>query len=168
MKPIRLHWALAMLLWFPPALSAATSVQEAGIKPIEVTADQLRAESGGGSVIFEGNVVAKQGDVTMYADLLRAEYSRTTNMIEKVEAEGEVRFLQEDKEVKAKKAALFNLEQRAVFFGGAILQQGGNTVQGETITVYLNENRAEVKGSEDGGRVKAVINPKNIRETTKP
>ena len=104
----------------------------------------------------------------MYAGLLRVEYSRTTNTIERVEAEGEVRFLQEDKEVRAKKATLFNLEQRVVFFGGATLQQEGNTVQGETITIFLNENRAEVKGSEEGGRVKAVINPKKIKEAVKP
>ena len=157
-----------MLLWFPPVLSAAVPIKGADTLPIEVTADRLRAESGGSSVIFEGNVVAKQGDVTMYSDLLRAEYSKTTNMIEQVEAEGEVWFLQEDKEVKSKKAVLFNQEQRAVFFGGATMLQGGNTVHGETITVYLNENRAEVKGSEKGGRVKAVINPKKIQEDKKP
>jgi len=167
MKPIRLHWVIAALLWFPPVLSAAVPAQDADIRPIEVTADQLHAESGG-SVTFEGNVVAVQGDVTLYSDILRAEYSKTTNMIERVEAEGSVRFIQEDKEVLSKRAALFNLERRVVFFGGATMQQGGNTVQGETITVYLNENRAEVKGSEEGGRVKAVINPKNIQETKKP
>ncbi|MCL1926149.1 MAG: lipopolysaccharide transport periplasmic protein LptA [Syntrophorhabdaceae bacterium] len=167
MKSTWLHLAIAMLMWFPSASFAAALTQNAGIRPIEVTADHLQAESGG-TVTFKGNVVAVQGDVTMYADLLRAEYSRTTEMIERVEAEGEVRFLQEDKEVIAKKATLFNLEQRVVFSGGATMQQKGNTVQGETIIVYMNENRAEVKGSEEGGRVNAVINPKNIREATKP
>ncbi|MCL2102816.1 MAG: lipopolysaccharide transport periplasmic protein LptA [Syntrophorhabdaceae bacterium] len=167
MKAIKLHWALALLLCFPSLLPAALT-KDAGIQPIEVTADKLRADSGTGQVTFEGGVVAKQGDVTMFADILHAEYSRNTNMIERVDAEGNVRFLQEDKQVTSDKASLFNLEQRAVFSGRAILQQGGNTVHGETITVYMDENRAEVKGSEEGGRVKAVLIPQNIREATKP
>jgi lipopolysaccharide export system protein LptA len=160
--------AAVLSLLLLPAIAAAATPQEAGSLPIEVTADRLSAESGGGSVTFDGNVVAKQGDVTMYSNRLYAEYSRKTSTIERIEAEGAVRFLQEGKEVKAGKATLFNMEQRVVFSGGATLRQGGNTVQGETITVYLNENRAVVKGSEGGGRVKAVINPKEIKGVPKP
>jgi len=63
---------------------------------------------------------------------------------------------------------LYNLEQRVVFSGGAIMRQGENTIQGETITVFLRENRAEVAGSPGGGRVKAVIDPRGIREAPKP
>ena len=117
---------------------------------------------------FEGNVIAKQGDVTMHSNRLHAEYSRKTNAIERIEAEGAVRFVQEGREVQSGKATLFNLEQRVVFSGGATLRQGENTVQGETITVYLKENRAVVTGADGGGRVKAVINPKEIREVPKP
>jgi lipopolysaccharide export system protein LptA len=36
-------------------------LQEAGTRPIEVTADRLDADSGSDSVTFEGNVIAKQG-----------------------------------------------------------------------------------------------------------
>ena len=167
MKSMKLHFAATMLLLlFPPVLSAAEAppVLDAGAKPIEVTADRLRAENGGAAVIFEGNVAAKQGDVTMYSDTLRAEYSKQTNTIEQIEAEGNVRFLQEDKEVTSKKAMMFNMEQRVVFSGEAVLRQGGNTVHGETVTVFLRENRATVKGSEDGGRVNAVIYPKDVKE----
>ena len=125
---MRLRTALALLLLSLAPLPAAGAPQEAGTSPIEVTADRLSAESGGGSVTFEGNVVAKQGDVTMYSNRLHAEYSRKTGTIERIEAEGSVRFLQEGNEVKAGKATLFNLEQRVVFSGGATMQQGGNTV----------------------------------------
>ena len=168
MKSMKLHFAAAMLLLlFPPVLSAAPPpIIDAGAEPIEVTADRLRAENGGGVVTFEGNVAAKQGDVTMYSDTLRAEYSKKTNTIEQIEAEGQVRFLQEDKEVTSKKAIMYNAEQRVVFSGEAILRQGGNTVRGETVTVFLRENRAIVKGSEGGGRVNAVIYPKEVKEAT--
>jgi lipopolysaccharide transport protein LptA len=104
----------------------------------------------------------------MHANRLHAAYSRKTNAIERIEAEGAVRFVQEGREVRAARATLFNLEQRVVFSGGAIMRQGENTIQGETITIYLKENRAEVAGTEGGGRVKAVINPRGIREAPKP
>ena len=168
MKPIKLHWALGMLLWFPPVLFASELAQNASIRPIEVTADRLHAESDGHSVTFEGHVIAKQGDVTMHSDRLYAEHSKKAGTIERIEAEGNVRFLQEGKEIKAAKATLFNLEQRVVFSGGTVMQHGSNIIHGETITVYLNENRAVVNGSEGGGRVRAVINPKEIREVQKP
>ncbi|MEW6721404.1 MAG: lipopolysaccharide transport periplasmic protein LptA [Thermodesulfobacteriota bacterium] len=168
------RWILALLLVAAAAGGAlgqdkrALSAQEAGARPIEVTADRLRADGKGDSVTFEGNVVARQGDVTMFSERLFAEYSRQTRSIERIEAEGGVRFVQEGREARAARATLYNMEQRVVFSGGAVLKQGENTIQGETITVYLEENRAEVTGSKEGGRVRAVINPKGIREVPKP
>jgi len=55
---------------------AALRSDEAGSQPIEITADTLNADSDGRTVTFEGNVVATQGDVTLHADRLFAEYSR--------------------------------------------------------------------------------------------
>jgi lipopolysaccharide export system protein LptA len=137
----------------------APGPEEFGNRPIEITADRLSADSVKNSVAFEGNVVAKQGDVTLSAERLFAEYSRGTGAIEKIIAEGNVRLNQEDKEVRAAHGVFYNLEQRIVLSGGADLTQGGNTVRGETVTVYLLENRSVVTGGE-GGRVRAVIQPK--------
>jgi len=171
---MRVRWAIALFLVLLSARGVhgeerkGLSAQEAGSRPIEVTADRLDANSGNGSVTFDGNVIARQGDVTMHSNRLHAEYSRKTNAIERIEAEGAVRFVQEGREVRSARATLFNLEQRVVFSGGAILRQGENTIQGEEITVYLRENRAVVTGAAGGGRVQAVINPKGIREAPKP
>jgi lipopolysaccharide export system protein LptA len=138
--------------------------EELGSLPIEIVADRLSADSIKNSVTFEGNVVAKQGDVTLHADRLFAEYSRGAGIIEKILAEGNVRAIQEDKEARAARAMFFNLEQRIVLSGDANLTQGGNTVNGETVTIYLRENRSVVTGGE-GGRVRAVIQPKGRPET---
>jgi lipopolysaccharide export system protein LptA len=138
--------------------------EELGSRPIEILADRLSADSVRNSVTFEGNVVAKQGDVTLHADRLFAEYSRGAGVIERILAEGNVRAIQEDKEARAARAMFFNLEQRIVLSGDANLTQGGNTVNGETVTIYLRENRSVVTGGE-GGRVRAVIQPKGRPET---
>src|SRR4030042_4691481 len=135
-----------------------------GDRPIEITADRLSADSVKNSVTFEGNVVAKQGDVTLSAEHLFAEYARGTGIIEKIIAKGNVRVNQEDKEARAARAVFYNLEQRVVLSGGADLAQGENLLKGDTVTIYLRENRSVVTGGE-GGRVRAVIHPQGFLET---
>ncbi|MGE5247586.1 MAG: lipopolysaccharide transport periplasmic protein LptA [Verrucomicrobiota bacterium] len=135
---------------------------ELGTRPIDVSADRLNADNTRDSVTFEGNVVARQGDVTMYANRLSAAYDPRTNSIERIEAEGDVRFVQGDRVARAPRATFYNLEQRVVLSGGATLQQGENTLQGDSVTIFLRENRAVVTGSEGGGRVRAVINPRGV------
>ncbi len=145
---------------------AGESARDLGSRPIDVAADRLSADSARNIVTFEGNVVARQADVTLYADRIQAGYSRESGSIDRIEAEGNVRFLQEGREARSARATFHNLEQRIVLSGGATLRQGQNTVQGETLTIFLRENRSVVTGGKEGGRVKAVINPKGILETS--
>ncbi|MFA6148916.1 MAG: lipopolysaccharide transport periplasmic protein LptA [bacterium] len=142
------------------------STRELGSRPIDVTADRVSADSVRNTVTFEGNVVAKQGDVTLYADRIQTDYSREAKAIDRIEAEGNVRFVQVDREAHSARATFHNLEQRIVLSGAANLRQGQNTVKGETITIFLRENRSVVTGGKDGGRVQAVINPKGVMETS--
>lgn len=134
-----------------------------GKTPIDITADHLSADSGKESVTFEGNVVVKQDDVTLYADRVLAEYSREARAVEKITAEGNVRVIQAGREARAARAVFHNIEQRIVLSGGADLAYGGNSLKGETVTIFLRENRSVVTGGE-GGRVRAVIQPKGIPE----
>ncbi len=137
---------------------------ELGRQPIEITADRMSADSNRWSVTFEGNVVANQADVTLHADRLFAEYSRAERIIEKITAEGNVRVVQTGKEARAARAVFYNLEQRIVLTGGADLVQGENLLTGETVTIYLRENRSVVTGGE-GGRVRAIIHPQGFLES---
>jgi lipopolysaccharide export system protein LptA len=145
---------------------AGDSARELGSRPIDVTADRISADSTRNTVTFEGNVVARQADVTLHADRIRADYSREAGAIDRIEAEGNVLFVQEGREARSARATFHNLEQRIVLSGGATLRQGQNTVRGETVTIFLRENRSVVTGGKDGGRVQAVINPKGIMETS--
>jgi len=142
------------------------SAKDLGSRPIDVTADRLSADSVRNTVTFEGSVVARQADVTLYADRIQADYSREAEAIDRIEAVGNVRFVQVGREARSPRATFYNLEQRIVLSGGATLRQGQNTVQGETLTIFLQENRSVVTGGKDGGRVRAVINPKGIVETS--
>jgi lipopolysaccharide export system protein LptA len=150
----------------PAQERAGDSTRELGTRPIDVTADSLSADSTRNIVTFEGNVVARQADITLYADRVQADYSREAGAIDRIEAVGNVRFVQEGREARSPRATFLNLEQRIILSGGATLRQGQNTVRGETVTIFLRENRSVVTGGKDGGRVEAVINPKGIVETS--
>lgn len=138
-----------------------------GALPIEITADRLLADSGSERVTFEGSVVAKQGEVTLFSDRLFAEYAGAGRTIEMITAEGNVRVLHEGKEARAARAVFYNLEQRIVLTGGADLRQGENTLKGDTVTIYLRENRSVVTGGENG-RVRAVIHPQGLIDQKEP
>lgn len=159
---------IAVLLLATASLAAAENPRlprsgELGSRPIEITAVRLFADSVRNSVTFEEKVVARQEDVTLYSDRLFAEYSPVSGIIEKIVADGNVHVIQEHREARAPHAEFYNMEQRIVLTGGAEVTQGGNTLTGETATIYLMENRSVVKGQE-GSRVKAVILPKGQME----
>ena len=135
--------------------------EDLGKGPIDITADHLSADSAKEQVTFGGNGWVKQDDVTLQADRVVAEYSRGARSIEKITADGNVRVTQPGREAKAARAVFYNLEQRIVLSGGADLAYGQNTLKGETMTLYLRENRSVVTGGE-GGRVRAVIQPKGL------
>ena len=169
MRILRIFAALSLVAALAGGAGAqergGVSAQDLGSRPIDVGADRVSADSVRNTVTFEGNVVARQGDVTLYADRIVAAYSREAGAVDRIQADGNVRFVQEDREARSPRATFFNFEQRIVLSGGATLRQGQNTVQGETATIFLRENRSVVTGGKDGGRVRAVINPKGITET---
>ena len=134
-----------------------------GDRPIDISADRLSADSTKGTVAFEGNVVVTQEDVTLHADRVLAEYSRDAKAVEKITAEGNVRVIQGGREARSARAVFYNLEQRIVLSGGADLAYGENTLAGDTMTIYIRENRSVVTGGQ-GGRVRAVIHPKGLPE----
>lgn len=144
----------------------AVRLGELGRQPIEITADRLDADSASDRVTFEGNVQAKQADMTLYADRLVADYSRTDRNIEKITAEGNIRVVQGDRVARSARAVFYNLEQRIVLTGEAVLAQGENTLQGDSVTIYLRENRSVVTGGK-GGRVRAVLHPGGLLDVKK-
>ncbi|MBI4254843.1 MAG: hypothetical protein HY616_07185 [Candidatus Rokubacteria bacterium] len=60
----------------------------------------------------------------------------------------------------ARRAEYFDLEQRVVLLGNARVWQEDNVVSGETITIYLSQDRSVVQGGKQE-RVKAVFYPRD-------
>jgi len=151
---------LLSLLLVGTVVSAAQELLKASTLPIEVTAQQLEADQQQRQAIFSGEVVAKQGDITLYSDKLIVYSLPEEDQVDRLEAFGHVRVVQIDRTATADRAIYRQFEETLVLYGNAEVHQGKNRVAGDEIIVYLRENRSLVKSGENGGRVKAVLFPK--------
>ena len=132
-------------------------------QPIEITAQQLEVLQQQRQSIFTGDVVAKQGDMTLYADKLMVFLHKDQDQIERLEALGGVKVLQLDRIATADKAVFHQVEEILVLIGNAEVTQGKNKISGDEITLYMKENRTLIKSSKQS-RVKAVIVPEKKSE----
>lgn len=150
---------LVVVLFVPVSISAAPVDATQNRGPIHVTSDRLEADDEAQIVIFSGNAVATQDDVTIHADRLTIKYTGEKREIVQVIADGQVRIVQQEKLATGEKAVYYNQEERVVMTGSPKVTEGDNSVEGQEITLYLNEKRSVVSGG-DGGRVKAIFTPK--------
>lgn len=151
--------AYIVLLFLPLTAFASTEEPLQSRGPVEVTADRLEADDQAQTLIFSGNAVATQDDVTIYGDRLIVTYQGEKREIETVVAEGSVRITQGERLATGEKAVLYHAEERVVLTGSPKVIDGESSVQGQEITVFLNEKRSIVTGGE-GGRVNAIFTPK--------
>jgi lipopolysaccharide export system protein LptA len=138
----------------PPATDSSF-----GAQPIHITSDRLETDDAAGQVKFRGNVVARQGDVVIYAQEMIVFYRAAGREVERVEASQNVRIVQGPKIATGQKGVYYRSEGRIVLTGSPRVHQGEDFVEGDEITVFLGEDKSIVS-SEDGSRVNAVFHPK--------
>ena len=103
-------------------------------------------------------MVARQGDLTLYADRLVISYSADGHDLARVEAFGNVRILQGARQASGAHAVYEPKEARILLDGSPRVLQGGDVITGKLITYYANEQRSVVTGGPNE-RVEAVIIP---------
>jgi lipopolysaccharide export system protein LptA len=148
---------LTLLAAFTGILAAEAQAQDRG--PVNISSDRLEADDQAHILVFSGNAVAVQGDVTVHADRLTIKYSGEQREIQQMTAEGHVRIVQGTRVATGDKATLYQADERIVLTGSPKVTDGDNSVRGEEITIFLNDKRSVVTGG-TGGRVNAVFTPK--------
>jgi len=141
-----------------PLRAADAPANPVANQPLEVTAQQLEADDRAHTVVFSGDVVASQGDVVIYAQKITVHYAEKNRQIETILAERDVRIVQGPKVATAQRAELDHLKGEIVLTGNPEVHQGKDTVTGEKITVFLNQDRSVVSSSGES-RVNAVFHP---------
>jgi len=114
--------------------------------PITIKSNELSADNKGKTAVFTGKVVAKQGDVTIFADKVVINYGEEKGEVEKIEADGNVRIIQENSVGTSSHAVYENREGRMTLTGNPRVMQGKDTLSGSIITYYVDEDRSVVTG----------------------
>jgi len=129
-------------------------------QPLTVDADRMERYGKESLVVFTGNVVARQNNSVQYADRMEVYLDEKGDRVLRAISTGAVRIITRDcRTGTARRAEYDDLEQRVVLIGNARVWQDDNVVSGDTITIYLSEDRSIVQGARQE-RVKAVFYPR--------
>ena len=150
---------ICIFFLLPLSALAATEIASKDRGPVEVTADRLEVDDQAQTLVFVGNAVATQDDVTIHGKRLTVKYTGEKREIVQVLAEGAVRIQQGTRVATGERAVLYHQEERIVLTGSPEIRDGDSFVKGQEITVYMNDRRSVVTGGA-GGRVNAVFTPK--------
>lgn len=144
----------------PVERDRAESGKDDRSQPVTVDADKLERFGKEGLAIFTGNVVARQANSVQYAERMEVYLDEKGDRVLRTVSTGNVRIITKDcRTGTARRAEYYDLEQRVVLIGGARVWQDDNVVSGETITIYLSQDRSVVQGGNQE-RVKAVFFPR--------
>jgi lipopolysaccharide export system protein LptA len=143
----------------PQPAAGSPAKRDRSSKPINVKADELKADNKGKIAVFTGRVVARQEDVTIYCDKLIVYYGEKDDQVDKIEAIGTVRILQTNRVGTGGHALYESKEGKITLSINPKVTQEKDSVTGKVIVYYLDEDRSVVTSGENA-RVEAVIHPK--------
>lgn len=158
-----LHLLLLLAL---TVMSAPASAQDVRItlgqslrldgSAIEVTADSLEVDQTTGASVFQGNVLAIQGEMRIESQSLRLEYSRSeqtgARRIDVFRAAGGVIMATPSEAIEAREAVYSLSNQTLELTGDVVLVQGPNMLSGERFVVDLRSGSGRMIG-----RVRTII-----------
>jgi len=135
--------------------------------PIHIESNRMTSTEKSNSVVFTGDVDAKQGDVRIRSDEMTVFYNqlespsnqtkdkkksppqtekKTTQQVEKLICVGNVEVTRGGWLGTSKKMLYLSKERQVILTDNAKAWQGQNMVSGEKIIYYLDEGRSEVIG----------------------
>lgn len=118
-----------------------------GSEPLQVDSRSLEARGAEGLVVFEGDVVARQGDLVLQADRLEVGIDAETRELRSAVARGTVRIRREDLLATSAEATYDAAAGVIVLTGDPKVWRGRDVVAGDRITLFLAEDRSVVEGA---------------------
>lgn len=158
-RALLLVLCLCLLAGAQPVVAAPEVRGVRRSEPITIKSDELLTDSNTRTATFSGKVVARQGDITIYADRLIVVYAAKEQEVEKVEALGNVRIVQGTRTAQGGRATYDNRAGTITLEQNPKVQQGNDVVSGKVITYFVDEERSVVT-SGPGERVEATITPR--------
>jgi len=152
--------------------------------PINISADRLEFSYGKGLLRYEGNVRVEHAGAKIHARSLEVAFEpEGQRSLKKITARGDVEVLNGNESAHSELAEYDPTAATIVLTSNARLGSGPNSLSGEKVVVYLNEERAVVLGGGGAapaapgsdpkaetpagggsGRIKAVFMPDSLKD----
>jgi lipopolysaccharide export system protein LptA len=127
--------------------------------PIDLSADRAEAQDRADRAIFAGNVIVKQGELTLRTARLTVAYANQNGLdINRIDASGGVTVVSPSETAKGDFAVYDLNEGLITMVGNVRLERGGSYLNGGRLTIDLDTGRAVMDGglrgvNQSGGRV---------------
>jgi len=146
-KPLLILLSALTILSAYPRGSFSALEDKAGKKPVVITSQTLTADSKNNTAVFEGSVIAKTEDITIYSDKMTVFYDNSESKIKQIEAKGNVKVHSKEKAIFSDEAIYMDDEKKIIFRGNPKAVEGENVITGKQIIFFINDDRAVVEGS---------------------
>jgi lipopolysaccharide export system protein LptA len=115
--------------------------------PIDLSADRAEAQDRADRAIFAGNVVVKQGDLTLRTARLTVAYASQNGIeINRIDASGGVTVVSPSETARGD-FGVYDLDQGLITLVGNVrLDRGGSFLSGGRLTIDLDSGRAVMVG----------------------
>jgi len=126
--------------------------------PIDISSARIEVQERADRAIFAGNVIARQGDLTLSTDRLTVAYSSVGGIeINRLDASGGV-VVKSPSETARGNFGIYDLDRKLITLVGAVqLNRGGSQINGQRLVIDLNSGRAVMSGApgvdQNNGRV---------------
>ena len=164
-KPILALTAFAAIMLGAGLAAAQTQGSVSALKghdskaPIDLSADRAEAQDRADRAIFAGNVVVKQGDLTLRTARLTLAYANQNGIdINRIDASGGVTIVSPSETARGDFAVYDLNEGLITMVGNVRLEREGSFLSGARLTIDLDTGRAVMDGglrgvNQGGGRV---------------
>ncbi len=155
MVKVKIACFFSILLFFVLCSIQPVTGAEKKEAPVVVEADQMSSTEESNTVLFVGNVDAKQGDLRILSDEMTVHYhekaaedqeASTQQKIEKLVCVGNVEMSTSEWLGTSDKMIYYSGNRTIYLLGDAKAWQDENMVAGEKIIYYIDEGRSEVVG----------------------
>lgn len=166
-------WRVFLLLAGGLLLAASALAADDSSAPIHIEADRMISQEQDNSVVFIGNVDARQGDITIRSEEMTVYYTQddknkgksSSNQVKRLICKKNVEITQDDWLGTGNRMDYLAKDRKVILTGNAKAWQGQNMVSGKTITYYLDEKRSIVEqDTSKKERVSAVIHPESDKK----
>jgi lipopolysaccharide export system protein LptA len=153
-------WVLASgVFLFSYSRSYAENATGKNEKPtIKITANRMETYNEKNIVSFLENVIARRGDMTIYANRLDVYTDKGQKKLVKIIAEGNVKIEKGGKVATGARAEYYDEEQKLILKGNPQLREKDNLIEGGEITYYIKEENILVQSNEKK-RVEVTLFP---------